>query len=158
MSSQICIDASLAVKWVLAEEYSELALAFLQDCIDSDTKFVAPSHIRFEVTSVIRNQVYRGNISEQTGKKAFNVSHDINLDLRHNRQIFDEAWRLALTYKRPTTYDSYYLALARLEGCDLWTADRRLINAVKESLPWVKWIGDYVPQKHQENTEMNFTT
>lgn len=149
MSSQICIDASLAVKWVLAEEYSERALAFLQNCINSDTKFVAPSHIRFEVTSVIRNHVYRGNISERTGKEAFNVFHDIHLDLRHDRQIFDEAWRLALIYKRPTTYDSYYLALAKLEGCDLWTADRRLINAVKESLPWVKWIGDYVPQKHQ---------
>jgi predicted nucleic acid-binding protein len=32
-------------------------------------------------------------------------------------------------------------------GCELWTADERLYNAVKDELPWVKWLGNY--QSHE---------
>jgi hypothetical protein len=35
-------------------------------------------------------------------------------------------------------YDSFYLGLAERLGCELWTADRRLRNAV--DLPWVRGI------------------
>ena len=49
-----------------------------------------------------------------------------------SRQAFE--WMLWL--KRVTAYDSYYLALAEALGCDLWTADRQLANAL--DLPWVR--------------------
>ena len=45
-------------------------------------------------------------------------------------------------FNQPTAYDTAYLALAQLDRCDFWTADRRLYNTVKEELPWVKWIGN----------------
>jgi predicted nucleic acid-binding protein len=50
---------------------------------------------------------------------------------------------LAKKFDRPAAYDSHYLALAEMLGCELWTGDRRLYNAVKDELPWVKWLGDY---------------
>ncbi len=37
---------------------------------------------------------------------------------------------------RAAAYDSFYLALAESLGCELWTADQRLHNAV--DLPWVR--------------------
>ncbi len=33
-----------------------------------------------------------------------------------------------------------YLAVAATLGCDLWTGDRRLVNAV--NAPWVRWVGE----------------
>ena len=60
-------------------------------------------------------------------------------DASQNRQAFD--WTLRLN--RAAAYDSYYLALAEALECDLWTADRRLLNAV--DLPWVRWVGERGP-------------
>jgi predicted nucleic acid-binding protein len=34
--------------------------------------------------------------------------------------------------------DASYLALAESVGCDLWTADGRLVRAVGAALPWLK--------------------
>ena len=59
-----------------------------------------------------------------------------------------EAYRLARTYRR-SVYDSLYLAVAQNQQIDLWTGDRRLCNAVRQSLPFVKWIGDYASLEHQ---------
>ena len=42
-----------------------------------------------------------------------------------------------------SAYDSAYLALAESQGVWLFTGDGRLYNAVRQSLAWVKWIGDY---------------
>ncbi len=41
------------------------------------------------------------------------------------------------------SYDAHYLALAEHLGCEFWTADKRLHNAVHEKLPWVRGLGDF---------------
>jgi predicted nucleic acid-binding protein len=43
----------------------------------------------------------------------------------------------------PAVYDTHYLALADILGCDLWTADERFFNSVKEQQPRVKWLGEF---------------
>jgi len=40
----------------------------------------------------------------------------------------------------PTVYDAGYLALAASIGCELWTADRHLVQAVGGALPWLKTV------------------
>jgi len=62
MSSQVCVDASVALKLVLNEEYSDKAHALWASWVDSDVEIIAPCHLAFEVTSVIRNHVYHGEI------------------------------------------------------------------------------------------------
>ena len=57
---------------------------------------------------------------------------------------------MAKRFNRPQAYDSHYLALAEMLGLELWTADERLYNAVKDALPWVKWLGDFQPQGGKE--------
>lgn len=54
----------------------------------------------------------------------------------------ERAWALALEHER-SAYNAAYLALAEHEGMLLITGDRRLYNAVKGRLPWVRWVGDY---------------
>lgn len=56
-------------------------------------------------------------------------------DGEQTRLAFD--WTIRL--KRAPAYDSYYLALAEIMGCDLWTADRRLCKAV--NLSWIRVVG-----------------
>ena len=59
------------------------------------------------------------------------------LDRAGYRQLSAFAWTRRLN--RAAAYDSFYLALAEGLQCDLWTADRRLFNAV--DLPWVHLAG-----------------
>ena len=67
MSSQVCVDASLVLKLVLAEADSQSAHDLWHTWIDSDTEVFAPEHLAFEATSVLRNHVYRGLISPAAG-------------------------------------------------------------------------------------------
>ena len=56
------------------------------------------------------------------------------------------AWQIATEFGFATVYDATYLALAELQGCPFWTADKRLFDQVKVRIPFVKWLGDYVPR------------
>ena len=53
----------------------------------------------------------------------------------------DLTFQLALQHDR-SAYDSAYVALAQYLGVWLFTADRRLFNAVGSALDYVKWIRD----------------
>ena len=48
-------------------------------------------------------------------------------------------------------YDGLYLALAKIEHCELVTGDRKLFNAVRPHLDWVRWIGDYVVEDTEDS-------
>jgi predicted nucleic acid-binding protein len=63
--------------------------------------------------------------------------------LSQQRGIYPLAWRLAQQYNRPRAYDTAYLALATLRGCEYWTTDERLNDAVGRDLAWVDWVGNF---------------
>jgi predicted nucleic acid-binding protein len=54
MNSQTCVDASVVVKLVLREPESDLAQALWADCIANEIQIIAPYHLAYEMTSVIR--------------------------------------------------------------------------------------------------------
>ena len=56
----ICIDASLAVKWLLFERDSVLARAFYRACAQADEKLVAPHLFASEITNILRQRMRRG--------------------------------------------------------------------------------------------------
>ena len=51
--------------------------------------------------------------------------------------------RAAVIIRKP--YDAHYLALSQLLGREFWTADQRLLRQVQGALPFVRWLGDFVP-------------
>lgn len=68
----------------------------------------------------------------------------MGIEIRESPQLHLRALELAQELQRPAVYDTHYLALADILGCNLWTADEPFFNAVKEQQPRVKWLGDYV--------------
>jgi predicted nucleic acid-binding protein len=40
-----------------------------------------------------------------------------------------------------SAYDAHYLALAEELDCELWTADSRLYNAVRDRFPRIRMLG-----------------
>ena len=46
-----------------------------------------------------------------------------------------------MRYELPATYDAHYLALAEWMDIELWTADMRLVKAIRSfDLDWVKGV------------------
>lgn len=141
MNSPVCVDASFALKLVLAETHSDLAEAMWRGWIQQDVEIYAPAHLAFECTSVIRNHVYRKEITSEAGNEAFRSLHAQPIALIDPEVLNQRAWELAKQYQRPTAYDAYYLAAAELLNCELWTADRRLARAVNGSFPLLRLVG-----------------
>jgi predicted nucleic acid-binding protein len=59
--------------------------------------------------------------------------------------LYRAAFDLAERYGLPAIYDSTYVALAELRGCDFWTADLRLFNTFSPQHPRVRLLRQFVP-------------
>jgi len=143
ISALICVDASLTLKLVLAEPDSPVARSLWADWEERDMDVVSPSLWAYEVTSVIRNKVHRGKITSDEGERAFAIIHKLGVRLIVLPDLHERAWEMAKELNRPAAYDAHYLALAQTLDCEFWTADERLYNAVRDQLPWVRWLGLY---------------
>lgn len=136
--SEISIDASFALRLVLFEPGSEEAPEHWESWLRSDLMVIAPFLLFFEATSVIRNHVHRGLISKETGRRVLEALQGFFVRAVHSEELHLRAWEINSRFNRPTAYDSYYLAVAA--ACDLWPADRRLNNAIRDELPWVSYL------------------
>jgi len=133
------------MRWLIPEDYSDESLDLLDSWTESHTELIAPTHLLYEVSATLRFLVYRKVISEEIGYGAFLRLQKLPIHLSSRTAIFPLAWQLAAEFNLPSTYDVTYLALARFERCELWTADRKFFKAVKVTAPDVRWIGDYKP-------------
>jgi predicted nucleic acid-binding protein len=142
MNSLVCVDASLVLKLVLGEDDSPRVLTLWRRWIDESITVIAPPLLAYEVTSVLRNKVYRGLLSPELGDEAFREIHAQGIHYLAPEELHVRAWELARRLNRPAAYNAHYLALAEILGCELWTADERLCNASRETIPWVRHPGE----------------
>ncbi len=143
MSGFVCIDASVAAKWVLVEDHTDLALKMYMDCLRDEISIVVPPHMRIEVVNSIRKQVARSLITAETAEEYLSDFMRFVVLTTEPNGLYLQAMRIAEQYNRPTAYDANYIALAQIYECDLWTADQRLLNALGGRLPFLKALGDY---------------
>ena len=143
MNSYVVVDASLAIKWVLKEPYAEKALALASEWATAETRPVAPCLLLVEATNVLHRRAVKGHISPSQAKHLLAGLLNMGIEVRESPQIHLRALELAQELQRPAVYDTHYLALADILGCDLWTADERFFNSVKERQPRVKWLGEF---------------
>jgi predicted nucleic acid-binding protein len=141
MSLQVCIDASLLVKIVVEEPYSDQARALWHNWQHEGRQPCAPPLLRYEVTSVLRKYVSRGLRTAEESRQALQRALAYDIQYVEPPDSHQHAFDLAVLLNRPATYDTHFLALADYLGCEFWTADERLVHAVQSALPWVKWLG-----------------
>ena len=104
------------------------------------TSLIAPSLLAFEVVSTLRRLVYLKEITPDEGMEAFQRFLALDIHLSDQPAVLTLAWEFARRFNRPRACDTAYLAVARLNGCELWTADKRLYDTVKKLLPWVRYV------------------
>ena len=140
---KICIDASLALKWVLPEIYTDRAQELLRDWIRKGYTLIAPTLFIFEVTSALRNKIYRQIITQKEGFSALNQILHGGIELLTSSNLVVSAWSISEDLELPTAYDAFYLAIANQEDCEFWTADKNLVKILnRHKIRWAKWIGE----------------
>jgi predicted nucleic acid-binding protein len=115
------IDASVAIKWIAAEDDSDLARALQGD------SFLAPDLISCELANILWKKVARGHLTAKQAMLAVGMINDTALDIQPSEPLMARATELTIALNHPA-YDCFYLALAEREGCALVTADERLQN------------------------------
>jgi predicted nucleic acid-binding protein len=98
----------------------------------------------YEVTSTLAKAVYFKQVTAEESKAALHQALDLDIEIiapDESQSLLALDWALRLN--RAAAYDSYYLAIADALEAPLWTADQRLVNAVRDQkLDWVHWIGE----------------
>ena len=148
MRDVVVVDASLAIKWAILEEDSDKAETLLDEWTQAAMTLIAPALFIYEVTNTIYRKVGRTLVTLDEAKQVLEklLRRGPILDMPQDAALSLRAMDLAQQFRLPATYDAHYLALAEREVCDYWTADERLWNVIKQTLPWVRWLGSFQPR------------
>jgi predicted nucleic acid-binding protein len=144
MNRSVCIDASLVLDWLLADEQDSRVSNLINIWNKDKYELVSAPLFYAEVTSVLREKVYFRKISPERGEQAFLLSQTIRIRCGGDTKIQMKAWELAKILNLPRAYDMQYLAVAELEDCELWTSDKRLFNSCYGKNKRIRWIGESV--------------
>jgi predicted nucleic acid-binding protein len=140
MPGPLVVDASFAFRLILPGPQQEAFRSLMAEWLQDGYQLVAPTLWLYEMTSALCKVVHFGELALDDGERALALVQELGVELispdeEQTRSAF--AWTVRLD--RAAAYDSFYLALAERLDCRLWTADRRLCNAVDE--PWVCCAG-----------------
>jgi predicted nucleic acid-binding protein len=119
----LVVDASLAVELSLDRAGDRASKA-----LDDNGELIAPPLLWSEVPSVLHEMAFRGDISNalaELGLQRF-LGGKLGITERRPDDLTATAWQIAEDFGWAKTYDSEYIALAKLHDCRLVTLDGRL--------------------------------
>lgn len=153
MNRAIVVDANIAVKWVLPEASAEQAQALLEASLHARRPILSPPHLASEVTNAIYERLRRGEITESEAEEA--VGRFLHFPIRSfaPADLYATALAFARAHGLTTTYESLYVVLAYQARGELWTDDRALLKTIGPAAPWVRWIGDFSPDRGSGSQE-----
>ncbi|MDQ6907634.1 MAG: type II toxin-antitoxin system VapC family toxin [Chloroflexota bacterium] len=136
--SDVVVDASIAVKWVVAEEGARDACALLQSWLAAGVQPVAPSWFTCEIANILHRKALTGDLSFADAVGAYDDLLLFVTILSENAADGKRSIAIARETNQQQSYDAQYLALAERLGTEYWTDDRRFVAAVSASFPQVK--------------------
>jgi len=144
--TEVCVDASLAIKVVVTEAGSDKADALFDQWASDETQLIAPVFFEVETDSILRQKAsLRRELTADQAQLAFASLRALPIKTKHSAEQRERAWEIAREFQFPTVYDATYLALAELHRCEFWTADEKLYKQVRSKLTFVQWLGNYSP-------------
>ena len=134
------VDASIAIKWYLPEDYSEYA----ERLLSPEIELLVPDLLFSELANIVWKQVMRHEYSRQKASTILEALEAVPFQVWSAKSLMSNAFDIACLTKR-TFYDSLYVALAEKAACKMVTADLKLLNSLEGSrfhkhLLWVEGI------------------
>lgn len=139
-----CVDASVAIKWVVkSETWRRKARRFLLESLEQGYTLIAPPLFAYETESVLQGRLHAKTMSSAAVDEALTRLATFRVQLVTHPEMVTRARAIARQCHQPNIYDSLYAALAELRGCEFWTADKRFYDAVTAHLAFVKYLPHY---------------
>jgi predicted nucleic acid-binding protein len=117
--TDLVIDASVAIKWVIQEHGTPEALSLRRH------RLFAPELLVPECANVLWKKARRNELTANEAGLAARLLQRADVELAPMRALLEPATELAIAMDHPA-YDCTYLALAESLSCDLVTADYKL--------------------------------
>ena len=139
MTTYLIIDAGIAIKLIAPHPGQQLYIDMVTQWQQASYQLCAPTLWAYEVTSAFTKMAHFGKISTAASREGLRLAHQLGVQLvapDEEQTLKAFAWTERL--QRAAAYDSFYLALAETLDCELWTTDKRLVNAVAQ--PWVRSV------------------
>lgn len=135
------VDASVAVKWLVPEDFTPQALTLLRG---AETMF-APAHWLAEAANTLWAMfAVRGDLSRAEMLERIAALAEARVISTPVASMLPKAAAIAADL-RLTVYDSLYLALAEQQELAFITADRKLFARTRDTKheAATRWLGDF---------------
>lgn len=117
------VDASVAVKWVVEEVFSDVATAL------AGKELYAPDLLYIECANILWKKAVRGDLTLAQAARALKELQRSPVVVIASGPLLEKALALSGALRHPV-YDCVYLALAAEQKMPLITADERLARVV----------------------------
>jgi predicted nucleic acid-binding protein len=123
----VIVDASVGVKWLVAELDRDLALTLLERM-----DLAAPDLFKLEIGHLLGKIHRRRAASAQFIRSAWRELDELPVRIQSARELLDPAFELSC-HLGTAIYDCVYLALAEATDDVLVTADERFVRTVRQA-------------------------
>ena len=142
-NSSLVVDAGVALVVVLPHPYREHGKRFWERWTAAPRPLLAPHLWVAEVTSGLRRAVWEGILMPAEAEHALVQVLRLPVSFVADAQLARTALTWAERLQQKRAYDAFYLALAEARGAEFWSADARLVRALRQQgYVWAHWIGD----------------
>ena len=135
------LDSSVALKWVLPEADSGIALRLLDETNNGLHELIAPDIFTAEIASALATAERQGRIKPGESASLFLDILRQGPLLHATSLLLIRAMEVAVS-TRQAVYDCIYLALAESEQCEMISADDAFVRTMKPLFPFLIRLAD----------------
>ena len=126
---QIVIDASVVVKWFIEEKDSEKAITVRDEFIEGKIDLMSPNLLHYEVLNALKYSKKFNN--DELKEAAISITNYGIIQVALREEYAQKVIKIA-TENDISIYDAAYVGLAEVLNTEIYTADKKLREKLKE--------------------------
>ncbi len=142
MTKVLCLDTSVLISYLVADENEPQADALVLEAVLGIARLIIPAFAWAEVGSVLRKKVRMGLLTIEEAQGCFEDFSNLPIDYINGESVRARSWELAEQYQLPTLYDAAFLACAESESAEFWTTDEVLLRKLSPYPSYVHQLRD----------------
>lgn len=130
------LDSSVGFKWLVPELHSDKALRLRDDYRNGILQLIAPDIFLVEIAHALTRAERQKRITPAQGALALIDMINMQPQLVSFIALLPRAYQIS-SDRHVGVYDCLYVTLAEREGCDLVSADDRMVKSLQPHFPFV---------------------